>query len=191
MESAPEVEKSDGELSEGELSSEDGEISDEGELPESEPEVEVPPKKSPESVKSHDSGDRFDRYKIWQEAMVNNMRSVISKVGDNGMSESSEETTDSEDENSAFMMVNIFGLGRSNSHHSTLIHSPYLFAILLLCSEYNIHLAMLSCKGRGEPALCTPRDYLIAVTGALACTGGIMRSRRERERLPHRTAYLV
>lgn len=91
--------KSDGELSEGELPSDEGEMSDEGELPESEPED--PPAKSSET--SPQNADKFDRYKIWQEAMVNNMRSAMAKVGDAG--QSSSETSDSDEENSAFYMV--------------------------------------------------------------------------------------
>lgn len=94
--------KSDGELSEGELPSDEGEVSDEGELPDSEPEVD-PPAKSPETEKSPESADKFDRYKIWQEAMVNNMRSAITKVGD--VAESSSASSGSDEENSAFMMV--------------------------------------------------------------------------------------
>ena len=93
--------KSDGELSEGELLSDEGEVSDEGELPQSEPED--TPSKSPELETSPQTADKFDRYKIWQEAMVNNMRSAISKVGDVG--QSSSESSDSEEDNPAFMMV--------------------------------------------------------------------------------------
>ena len=114
--------KSEGELSEGELPSDEGEVSDEGELPESEPEEE-PPKKSPEPEKSPESADKFDRYKIWQEAMVNNMRSAITKVGDVG--ESSSASSGSDEENSAFMMVI-----KSHIHSIPPAHSLYLFATL-------------------------------------------------------------
>ena len=116
--------KSEGELSEGELPSDEGEVSDEGELPDSEPEEETPDK-SPEPERSPESTDKFDRYKIWQEAMVNNMRSAITKVGDVG--ESSSASSGSDDENSAFMMVILLRT------HPTPSHEHIHFICLLRC----------------------------------------------------------
>ena len=139
-------EKSEGELSEGELPSDEGEVSDEGELPDSEPEEE-PPVKLPEAEKSPESADKFDRYKIWQEAMVNNMRSAITKVGDVG--ESSSASSGSDEENSAFMMV----IPQSTPQ----THSLYLFATLC-CS-------VVQCfRARSLLRLQVPRDAAISVT---------------------------
>lgn len=130
------VDKSDGELSDGELPSDEGEVSDEGELPESEEEVEMStevPDKSPKG-----SGDKFDRYKIWQEAMVNNMRSAMTKVTD--ANHSTSEESGSDEENSAFMMVN------KVPTHTPLHITLYLFA--KLCCIVIYYYVALPCSVR-------------------------------------------
>lgn len=96
--------KSDGEISEGELSDE-GEISDDGELPESEPEPEKevkPPTASP----NEKSPDRFDRFEVWKDAMVTNMKSAFNKAGCPEAMISSSGSSESESDGNSAMYMN-------------------------------------------------------------------------------------
>ena len=148
--SAPDYEKSDGELSDGELS-EEGQISDEGEISEQDT-PESLQSESPLVSKDTDKSSRFDKFRVWQEAMANNVKSAYSKIGPETIETSSDESSESEDENPAFMMVNSESYFSFRfSHHSHIIHIFCCYS----CFVLYINILYFADKELSIRAICT------------------------------------
>ena len=117
------------ELSEGEIPSEG---SDEGELPDSEPEE---TEKATENEVKKPEADKFERFKVWQSAMTNNLRSAMAKVGPPGAvgGQSSDESSGSDYEDRMVINKSLTACSKVRAH------------ICLLCFRSNFSLFLGLC----------------------------------------------